>query len=362
MPAPWLRSLRNFRRRRNRRILCLMYHGTLQRAEVPILEALGFEIFIPSGLDRGVAVPRNTERLTIDNHSLCVLEKQHFYEDAWTPTLSKIINSEFDVIMTPVYQVPLLQALTHFEGPVIARVFGRDGQATYAEMFEHYGCDHLIKSNLNRFMFGQAYSNIAANEPAFLRKTSQTIGCSIPKTTWDKRDTWVRRRDDILFLCPRFETVPYYRDRYIEFKAHFGSMAHSIVGGQDRPSKDPTVLGWLSDEELFAQFASSAAFVYTSPEPRHLHYSPVEAMIVGAPVLYLRGTMLSTLAGASLAGECASLQDMREKAERLVSGDTPLQEAVIAGQPRILSWFTDEVIREQWRVALTRLQLKIFRD
>jgi hypothetical protein len=81
-------------------------------------------------------------------------------------------------------------------------------------------------------------------------------------------------------------------------------------------------------------------------------------MIVGAPVFYLRGTMLSTLAGASLAGECASLQHMREKAERLVSGDTALQQAVIAAQPRILSWFTDEVVREQWRAALTRLHRK----
>jgi hypothetical protein len=65
------------------------------------------------------------------------------------------------------------------------------------------------------------------------------------------------------FLCPRFETVPYFRDRFIEFKTHFGSMAHSIAGGQDRPSKDPTALGWLSEEELFARYASSAAFVYT---------------------------------------------------------------------------------------------------
>ena len=353
----WLRNLRNLRHRRKRRILWIMYHGTLQRAEVPILKSLGFEVFIPSGADLGAAVARDGGRLTIDNESYCALEQHAFYTNAWSPHLSKIINSEFDVIVTAAYQVPLIQALTHFEGPVIARVFGREGDATYARLFEHYGSDDLIKRNLEQFVLGQAYSNIAANEPEFLRTVSQTIGCSIPQSTWDQRGTWVRRRDDILFMCPRFETVPYYRDLYTAFKSHFGSIAHSIAGIQDRPSEDPTVLGFLSNEELFDRYASSAAFVYTSPEPRHLHYSPLEAMIVGAPVLYLTGSMLATLAGASLAGECASLPHMRDKAVRIVSGDRALQNEIITTQPRILSFFSDEVVREQWRAVLTRLHL-----
>jgi glycosyltransferase involved in cell wall biosynthesis len=158
-------------------------------------------------------------------------------------------------------------------------------------------------------------------------------------------------------MCPRFETIPYYRDLYTAFKFHFGSIAHRIAGIQDRPSEDPTVLGFLSNEELFDSYASSAAFVYTSPEPRHLHYSPLEAMIVGTPVLYLTGSMLATLAGASLAGECASLDHMREKAARIVSGDRTLQNEIIATQPRILSFFSDEIIREQWRALLTHLHL-----
>jgi len=67
--------------------------------------------------------------------------------------------------------------------------------------------------------------------------------------------------------------------------------------------------------------------------------------------------MLATLAGGSLAGECASLPHMRDKVVRIVSGDTALQNEIITTQPRILSFFTDEVVREQWRAVLTRLYL-----
>lgn len=346
---------------RRRRILWVLNHKTLMPAEVPILESFGFEVFAPattpSNDDYFSATGRHDERSTIAVKARSRLKEHRFYTDPWSSDLIKIINSKFDLVVTAVIDVPLIQALEHFQGPIIARVFGREAQLTYAGLFEHYGCTHLVKRASARFMLGQAYENIESNEDDFLRERAQTIGCGIPKQIWNKQDTWKRCRDDLLFLCPRIESNPYYQQQYQTIKSTFGSTVHTIIGAQTGRTNDPSVTGYVSDDELFRLYASSAAFVYISSEERHLHYSPIEAMVVGMPVLYMQGSMLATLAETKLPGECRSLDAMREKADRLVRGDQDLQASIIAEQSRILRPFHEDTVRLQWQSALASFNL-----
>ena len=354
----WTKFLSIFRRRR---ILWILNHKTLLPAEVPILESLGFEVFTPattpSGTEFSSATGRHEKPSTIPAKSHSKLKGHSFYTDPWPSDLIQIINDKFDLVVTAVIDIPLTQALKHFNGPIIARVFGREAPLTYAELFQHYGCTDLIKHASTRFMLGQAYSNIDCIEEDFLKEGASTIGCGVPRFIWDKQNTWTRRRDDLLFICPRIESSPYYREKYDIIKSTFGSAVHTIIGAQATRSDDPSVVGFISDDELFSLYASSAAFVYISAEERHLHYSPIEAIIIGMPVLYMRGSMLAMLAGTELPGECHSLDSMREKADRLVRGDESLQGAIIAGQSRILPPFTEDVVKGQWKAALARFNL-----
>ena len=48
---------------------------------------------------------------------------------------------------------------------------------------------------------------------------------------------------------------------------------------------------------------------------------------------------------------------MREKSARLVRGDRDLQEAIIDTQPCILTPFTEDVVKAQWKVALASFNL-----
>lgn len=346
---------------RKRRVLWILNHKTLLPAEVPILESFGFQVFAPawtpSGADYSSATGRHDKPLTISARWGETLRNHGFYTDAWSEHLQKIINNTFDLIVTAMYHAPLIQTLRYFNGPIIARAFGREEQLTYSQMFHFYNCVDLVKKVSDRFILGQAYSNIQAIEEDFLKPLALTIGCALPASMWKKRNTWRRRGDDLLFICPRIDQNPYYREKYEVIKSTFGSCGYKILGSQTDTLGDPNVLGFVTDEELFNRYASAAAFLYTSPEERHLHYSPVEAIVVGAPVLYLRGSMLSTLAGAQLPGECRSLEEMREKAARLVKGDAALQQAIIATQDRILVPFSDEVVKAQWKTALARFNL-----
>jgi hypothetical protein len=349
---PWVRQ---------RRVLWLLNHKTLLPAEVPILESFGFEVFAPASTpldpDYASATARHDKPLTISPKSRAALRDHGFYTEAWSKDLRKLINNAFDLVVTSVINLPLIQTLQHFKGPIIARVFGREAELNYTQLFEAYGCTDLIKSVSDRFMFGQAYSNIGAIEESFLQQRARTIGCAVPESIWEKRNSWNRSQDNLLFICPRIDQNAYYREKYEVIKTVFASTGYTILGAQTAPSSDPNVLGYVSDAELFRRYAASAAFLYMSPEERHLHYSPIEAIVVGMPVLYMKGSMLATLAGMELPGECRSLEEMREKASRLVRGDKNLQEGIIATQARILTPFTDEVVKAQWKAALAGFNL-----
>ena len=99
-------------------------------------------------------------------------------------------------------------------------------------------------------------------------------------------------------------------------------------------------------------------FVYPHTEPRHIHYSPLEAIVVGTPVLYLRNSLIGELAGhADLPGACSNVVEMQVKAQSLISGDASLAESVRSGQGCIMRHFSTGLARQQWRKALARAPL-----
>ena len=94
-------------------------------------------------------------------------------------------------------------------------------------------------------------------------------------------------------------------------------------------------------------------FLYPSTEPRHVHYSPLEAMVVGTPVLYRRGGLIDLLAGrGALPGSCASAEEMHDKAAALLAGDRTLADEIRAKQPHVLCHFSDDLASRQWASAL----------
>jgi len=155
-----------------------------------------------------------------------------------------------------------------------------------------------------------------------------------------------------VFLCPSINDTAYYRAVYERILRQFGDLPLVIFGKQVAPVADPRVLPFLSTEELFDLYASAPVFVYPSLEKRHVHYSPMEAMIVGTPTLYMRGTLLHQLAGRDLAGACWDYADMRDKACRLLEGDEQLRQDIVSDQGIITDFFEMAKAKEEWRALL----------
>ncbi len=339
-------------RRSRLRVLWILNHTTLRPAEVPVLESLGLEVFVPN-----VEPAEYPSSSTLESDTLKILNHHYFYTEKWSRELTDLINREFDAIITSVYETPLNEALTCFRGPIFARVFGREAPFNYGDLFKVYKSADLIARAGSRFVLAQSYDNIADLEDYQLKSRAHTVAVGLPQHVLKHRNTWKRARDEVLFLCPHIEANPYYRSQYDTIVQAFPHMRRLIMGRQATMPDDKSILGTITDDQLFELYRSCAVFIYVSPEERHLHYSPLEAIVVGMPVLYRAGSQLAVLAGRKLAGECATLEDMRSKAEQLVRGDADLQAAILADQEQILAPFDASLIREQWRQAFKRVGL-----
>ena len=347
-----------------RRILWIVNHKTLLSAEVPLLRSLGFEVFVPKVVPahdrafRSAGVTNEYDAaLDLAPAALRVLNYENFFERCWAPTISQIINRYFDVIVChfTYYTTPLREAAGKFEGLLVARAFGREHPLTYGEFrtwVPHPSLLEDIRSLGRRFIFAQAYDNLAEIEEFPLRSRAQTITVPLPEFTSKHADTWTGTGSNALFLCPAIGDNGHYKRIYLGIKRDFGDLPHVIFGSQVGPVSDPVVLPYLSDDALVDLYRSTPVFIYPSPEPRHVHYSPLEAMVVGTPVLYLEGGLIDRLAGTRLPGACANVLEMKTKARRLIEGDRALAETIRSHQARVLERFAPEVVRRQWAAAL----------
>jgi hypothetical protein len=349
---------------RPRRLLWIVNHKALIPAEVPLFRELGYEVFIPKiipgqGPFRSGAVTwEHDATLTIPPAALTVLNDHPFYERSWSPTLRAIINAHFEVAVVSFssFVTPLAEAVHHFHGQVMARIFGREHPQRYADVLrvtDQMPLLEKIDAMGKRFIFAQGYSNLAEIEPSALVRNPHTITLPLPPDTFNYAESWRGTGGAAIFLCPSIQATGYYRDLYETIKRDFGDLPHQIFGRQVEEVRDPNVIPYLSEAELFALYADAPVFVYPSLEPRHIHYSPIEAMVVGTPVLYRRGALTDTLAGgADLPGACADAKEMHDKAKRLLGGDKALAEAIRGSQSRIVDTFHMDRARRQWAEVL----------
>lgn len=326
--------------------------------EVGILRELGFSVFtprvLPKGLEgRSTAVEPHSDRAALDlpPETLAVLERHPFYERRWTPTLANILNEHFETVVTAFYPACFTSAIRQFGGRVVARAFGREGDATYGQLIAAWG-DRALNAEVaalgERYVFGQGYPFLAEVEAA--RHAERAVTLPIPSPGWiaPSRGRWSGGSKTLLFLCPLVGVSPYYDGIYRTIKRVFGDLSHQIFGHQPATVPDPNVIVAPGDAALLDLYAGTPCFVYPSAEARHLHYTPIEAMIVGAPVLYLRGALLDRMVGEPLPGACAGLDEMRVKAVALLNGDTALSDAVRATQAIILARVSRDVARDAW--------------
>ena len=340
------------------RVLWVLNHTTLRRFEVPLLMSMGYEVFCPKLFDvnfgdLSASVSYEFDKsLTISKEDLNYLNHVDFYKELSPKTLG-LVNKYFDIAFCMNTRECLRSLAFGFNGVLILHAFGLEGSNSYTssqEFFNNEAILTVLAKRGNKFFFGQAYRNLCEIEsPVFARRALY-----MPLGLLDNHNNrWVGGDKRILFVCPRIKSNTYYRRVYDTFYNDFGDIPHAIGGQQMIPVlDDPTVLGFLNQNEYVYNMTHLSAMFYHSQEPRHLHYHPLEAIQYGMPLVFMGGGMLDQLGGKNLPGRCRTIHEARNKLTRLSKGDQKLANTIISSQKVLLKEFSLDYCASYWKSAM----------
>lgn len=344
------------------RILYLSNHITLSKFEIPMLQKMGYEVYMPKKppFDISCRVDWALDKtLSIPQRDLDILNKTDFYLEPITKCQVDIINQYFAIA----FPVPIIQSMknifNHFQGVICLRSFGTDCTYTeYLTMGLGTASWGQIKQLGTRFWFGAGYESIIESEGDFLKDKSLFMPLGFPDAAVN--DRWVGGGKKILFPCPKINTLPYFKNMYNNFKRDFKGIPYAISGVQPVPVKeDPNVLGFLSNDQYVKMFTTASCMFYYSKLKTHVHYTPFEAVCWGLPLLYLKDGLIDTIGGQDLPGRCKNINEVRRKAIRLIKGDKRLAQKLRESQRVLLDVFTEEYCEKHWKKAMKILESHI---
>jgi glycosyltransferase involved in cell wall biosynthesis len=353
-------------RSREERVAWLLNHTTLRDSEVPIIRELGLEVYTTKEIpvstgDQSIDSTRSMsvdfsedENSTLPNWVLNRLNQHNFYNDGIPPDIAGLLNGYFGTVIVGGASWPLLDGLMKaFTGRIVLRVFGREHPNNYTQLFTYFGKEDFWKTfwqKQYRFWFTPAYDSITAFEVPEIQNRSTTLPLTLPDRTWRAANTWVGSDKRVFFFCPRIGSDPeYYGKIYQEFKSHLGHLPHLIAGNQPVPVDDPQVAGYVSDDQMQSWYREMRVMFYHSREPRHLHYHPLEAVVYGMPLIYMKGGLVEDFMGKGKPGACDSYEEAEQKLQRILDGDEDFTRSVIESQSTLLDTFQPDTVRKVWK-------------
>lgn len=354
--------IRNNQQRR-KRILWLLNHTTLRDGEVPMLIRLGFEVYVPKKFPFDEANQSASisyaydSSLTIDPSLLLRLNNFDFYSKQWPAALSRAINQNFDAVILPIFPKMVHAACASFIGPIFLRVFGLEGNQTYSEVFKtrfsQKTCEYI--QNSGQVWLATSNPTIIDNEPQWMRRIAIHLPLGMPRDFILSENQWHGEKKQILFVCPRINSHPYYAKIYKSFKKNFNDLPHIIVGAQPVAVDDPFVTDFLPQQQYAEVLKSSRVMFYHSTEERHLHYHPLEAIVYGMPVVFMSGGVLEFLARDKLPGCCDTLEEARKKIRRILEDDREFIAEVVTSQKILLGEFETQYVEDSWKQRFSPL-------
>lgn len=339
----------------------LLNHTALREVELPVLRGLGLEVYTSKLLPEPHTHEFRSQSTDYsdDQYSSLppgVLDKLNhfrFYEEAMTSEIAALLNDHFEIIICSQYPPLLRKIVHHYQGKIVLRAFGFPGNLRYGEYYARRENRDVLEGILragDRFWFAPFYRSVATNESDIFAERAVVLPISLPERILRLHATWKGNDPRTLFICPSIRTDPYYHGpQYAAFKANLGTIPHVIVGRQEVPVDDASVVGYVPNERYHAYLQTLRVLFYPGQEPRHIQYHPIEAAFTGMPVIYLRGGLVHEMAGGGTpAGSAGSYTEAKEQIDRLIAGDTEFIDQIRQAQQIIPRTFMPDYVRGEW--------------
>ncbi len=327
--------------KKNKRIFWLGMHKVLVQTELKRLEILGYEVFNPPYLspvvDQSAVLdwkpPPNS---TLPQEIITILAKTNFFYVAISPEIGEILNHYFGTVIVTINPQWLKNILEVYHGKLIYRVYGQP--YVLSEYFtKHYVLDLITERE--DFWFCPHHEKTLLIEAQWLKRLNvQVIPYCLTGDVIDLQDSWDRlaNHNNMGLMCPRILDNDYYSQHYDRLKLYFTDESIKIFGVQMMPVMDPQVVGTLERKELLVQFLKLRGFIYHYPDQAICYLPPIEFMMLGGPVLFLKGSLLSEyFENTPAPGEARNMAMLSIRAEQLRKGDNRLTNEIIESQKKI---------------------------
>jgi glycosyltransferase involved in cell wall biosynthesis len=325
------------------RLFWLGMHKILVKTELVRLRELGYEVFNPPYLsdiqDQSASKSWDKNQKTTLPAAIFnkLVEHNFFYNDNLPQGIIDILNSYFDAVIVTISPTWLNPILRHYRGPIIYRVYGQ--AHSLADEFEKLGLVKTIKQHKYFYFLPHALEAVHS-EPAWLRKNETVIPYCLPDDVFGYANSWVgleKHNQEVILSCPNIQNI-FYAQHYHYLKQHFSDPCFKIYGVQLEDVKDPAVVGTLNRTDLLQSFRESMCYIYTYTDSRVCYLPPIEAMIIGLPVLFPAGCLLDQYFGENHSpARFTSIDHCKQLLAEIRSGNAQLVHDIIAAQQPIIT-------------------------
>lgn len=342
-------------------ILYLLNHKTLTDFEVPILINKNFGVYIPKiydSLDSGNSIAFNSiysydyslKNISEDDNNFInqidFSNQDHINDNK---KLMDIINYNFKIIFISLLNYDLITYLSeNFNGLIYLRFFGLDSDKSYYNLLKNLNIiPEKLYKNVKYIFSYQEIIDFEKNKDNFFNdENSYYIPLGVPNSIFDNyENTYNNHTDKFVFVCSKINKCGYYTGIYNNFnnlidKNNFDFI---ILGKNNEKIQDidNRIFNNLSDKEYYLHMAKSKAMYYHSKEQRHLHYHPLEAIIIGLPIIFHSENLLSSYLTNS-PGKCYTDNEVIEKLNRIKNNDLEFINSIIEYQNLIKNKFKIE--------------------
>jgi len=339
------------------RILWIGCHKLLVKTELPALRDLGYEVYRPTYLteiyDQSAVYEVDENPSTLPREVLDILGETNFFYDSISARVSKILNDYFDVCIVTISPTWLMHVADAFKGKVIYRTYGQPYSLT-----TEFETLRLTSKLLNRrnFFFLPHSSESLELEHSWLKAKAIEVPYWLEDDVFELENSWDFKKasSEIGLLCPNVKN-PYYLNHYRYLQRNFKGSQFRIFGVQPEIVNDKRVVGTLDRQELLSSFQKLSCFLYTYKEMNTCYLPPIEAAIIGVPILYPKGSLLSKYLGKGGPGEWADERHADKLAKSLLQGDVKLTSEILAHQTSLKNLYRKSACISRFNEVFKRL-------
>lgn len=324
------------------RVLWMSFHRTARFEEVSALLRAGAEVVPTTGeygaFPNAVELPEERDPLhppwrltcTVPPDVLRVVRDLRAYENhkAIPPAVVEALDRWFDVVWVGTFSTLALELLGRYRGTVVLRPYGGFPYTMSLGSLRNRNRALAVFGASERFAFCPALPYQALIEdPRLSRRETFWPACVTPSRLGHR---WAGASSDAV-ACEVMGLIDRYRaPEYARFVSAFGDLPLRIFGQNPRGGStgdDPRIVGTLDDDPFFGGIAGCRVMLYTGLGWKyHLHYHPLEALMMGVPVIFLSSSAIAHTAmwmGASrdalrAAGMCDTPVEAHALASRLL--------------------------------------------